>query len=160
MQLDTELCCNSADGALAQRRSVVLRQAYPTMRASGKPPACRPTACATAAAANAARLSAGFHSRIWMHGPEARRAAPSSGAGVSSPATESMSTTTTALKGLMMEKQHPNFFTPNLKSFPFSRLQEISKLSMGSGQGAMSVRAYTLYEAINRCSRSARTPAT
>lgn len=150
MQSDLGWRSHSAQGAPApcarwSRRRVNLRQAYLEVRPCDQPPACKPTACATAAAANAARLSAGFHSRIWMDGPEARRAAPSSGAGVSSPATE-LNLTTTALKGLMMEKTPQHFFTPCLKSFPLNRLQDVSKLSLGNDQGAMRVRAYTLCE--------------
>ena len=133
-----------ARDALPASRFVNLRQAYPQAPNAGKPPACKPTAGATAAAANAARLSAGFHSRIWMDDPEARRAAPPSGAGVSSPATEFNLATTTALKGLMMKKTPQHFFTPCLKSFPLNRLQDVSKLSLGSDRSAMKVRAYTL----------------
>lgn len=151
MQSDTGRRSHSAVGAHAPRarwlsRCLNLRQAFPPAASPGKPPSCKPTVCATAVAANAARLSAGFHSRIWMDGPEARRAAPSSGAGVSSPATASSQTTTTALKGLMMKKTPQHFFTPCLKSFPLNRLQDVSKLSLGSDQGAMNVRAYTLCE--------------
>lgn len=137
-----------ARDALLVGRFVHLRQAHPQPLYPGKPPYCKPTGCATAAAAEAARPSAGFLPRIWMDGPEARRAAPSSGAGVSSPATASSQTTTTALKGLMMKKTPQHFFTPCLKSFPLNRLQDVSKLSLGSDQGAMNVRAYTLYEVI------------
>ena len=153
MQSDTGRRSHSAVGALAprarwSRRRVNLRQAYPKVQLSDQPPACKPNACPTAVAAEAARLSAGFLPRIWMDGPEARRAAPSSGAGVSSPATEFNLTTTTALKGLMMKKTPQHFFTPCLKSFPLNRLQDVSKLSLGSDQGAMSVRAYTLCEVL------------
>lgn len=151
MQSDTGRRSHSAVGALAPRarwsgRRVNLRQAYPKVQLNDQPPACKPTGCHTAAAAVAARLSAGFLSRTWMDGPEARRAAPTSGAGVSSPATEFNLTTTTALKGLMMKKTPQHFFTPCLKSFPLNRLQDVSKLSLGSDQGAMNVRAYTLCE--------------
>ena len=153
MQPDTGRRCHSAVGALAPRarwpsRCLNLRQAFPSAASHGKPPSCKPTDCITAAAAEAARPSAGFLPRNWMDGPEARRAAPSSGAGVSSPATEFNLITTTALKGLMMKKTPQYFFTPCLKSFPLNRLQDVSKLSLGSDQGAMSVRAYTLYEVI------------
>lgn len=151
MQPEKQRRCHSAVGATAPYargscRCVNLRQAYPEAMPHGKPPSCKPSAGPTAAAAEAARPSAGFLPRIWMDGPEARRAAPSSGAGVSSPATASSQTTTTALKGLMMKKTQQHFFTPCLKSFPLNRLQDVSKLSLGSDRSAMKLRAYTLCE--------------
>lgn len=159
MQPDTGRRSHSAVGAPAPRarwpsRCLGLIPVYRLSLTAGKPPPCKPAAGATAAAANAARLSAGFRSRIRMDGPEARRAAPPSGAGVSSPATEFNLTTTTALKGLMMKKTPQHFFTPCLKSFPLNRLQDVSKLSLGSDQGAMNLRAYTLCE-VKICSEQA-----
>lgn len=155
MQPESQRRSHGGAGAPAPRRlwhcrAINLRQAYPEVTSNAKPPSCKPNAGATAAAAEAARPSAGFLPRIGMDGPEARRAAPPSGAGVSSPATAFSQTTTTALKGLMMKKTPQHFFTQCLKSFPLNRLQDVSKRSLGSDQRAMLVRSYTLCEVSKR----------